>query len=264
MILVNLLTTRYFGCKEKGCTATAVKDRARCEPHLKAACVQAKRRRDRCQKEGICICCRLPATHGVYCETHHDMSRNTQAKIAQSRRTAGLCVGCGKEPRPGKVTCQECSDINAKRWHKAHRQRLDSGLCIYCGGLITKTVGRARLACAECRETRQGYNSTLGNRFSRSKKSSSALKHGWTLTLEDYRSLVIQPCFYCGLANESDTCGLDRLDNKQGYHKHNVVSCCTECNMVRNNIFTPEEMKILGQAVRQIKLARKTATGNNP
>jgi hypothetical protein len=50
--------------------------------------------------------------------------------------------------------------------------------------------------------------------------------------------------------------GLDRLDDSKGYEVGNVVSCCTECNLARGCRFTPKEMKIIGAAIRRVKLAR--------
>ena len=67
----------------------------------------------------------------------------------------------------------------------------------------------------------------------------------------------IKPCHYCGLDNNSVAgVGLDRLDNTIGYMLDNVVSCCTECNRARSDKFTPDEMLIIGTAIRQVNLAR--------
>lgn len=48
-----------------------------------------------------------------------------------------------------------------------------------------------------------------------------------TLTFEQFRQLVISPCFYCG--KETDG-GIDRLDWQQGYTPENCVSSCRSCN----------------------------------
>jgi len=41
------------------------------------------------------------------------------------------------------------------------------------------------------------------------------------------------PCYYCG--DNIETIGLDRLNNTKGYSLDNIVSCCTPCNMMKNN-----------------------------
>ena len=57
-------------------------------------------------------------------------------------------------------------------------------------------------------------------------------------------------CIYCGNSVEKETgANLDRLDNGGGYTKNNVVPCCGNCNKIRNNILTHEEMKIAMTAV---------------
>lgn len=63
-----------------------------------------------------------------------------------------------------------------------------------------------------------------------------------------------QPCTYCGDADEAMGC--DRIDNNLGHTMENVVPCCHTCNKTRNNLFTHDEMIILGETIRKIKFAR--------
>jgi len=63
-------------------------------------------------------------------------------------------------------------------------------------------------------------------------------------------------CIYCELPEE-DQMGLDRIDNSMGHIKTNCVPCCRVCNVVRGNIFTIEEMKLIGKTIKQIKETRK-------
>jgi hypothetical protein len=62
------------------------------------------------------------------------------------------------------------------------------------------------------------------------------------------------PCAYCGTTE--DARGLDRLDNSRGHLKTNVVPCCAICNTARNDNFTPEEFKLIGAAIAQIRKQR--------
>ena len=80
-------------------------------------------------------------------------------------------------------------------------------------------------------------------------------KKGWVcdLTIEDMLEIMSKPCIYCGDINRI---GCDRIDNNKGHTKDNVVPCCVDCNKARNDNFTFEEMKILGKAIREIKLSR--------
>jgi hypothetical protein len=60
-------------------------------------------------------------------------------------------------------------------------------------------------------------------------------------------------CIYCG---DRGNVGLDRIDNKGGHTKDNVVTACGLCNKTRNANFTHTEMFILGKAIRKIKAER--------
>ena len=66
-------------------------------------------------------------------------------------------------------------------------------------------------------------------------------------------NILSQKCVYCG---DDQRIGCDRIDNSKGHTKDNVVPCCIECNTARNNNFSFDEMKIIGNAIKQVKLQR--------
>lgn len=74
---------------------------------------------------------------------------------------------------------------------------------------------------------------------------------GWdyTLTKEYIKKSLEEPCTYCGYPST----GLDRKDNSLGHTEDNCVPACEECNKARNVFFSVEEMKIIGQAIKQVK-----------
>ncbi len=72
----------------------------------------------------------------------------------------------------------------------------------------------------------------------------------------DYENLLSKTCYYCGLTVAGTGCGLDRLDNRLGYTIDNVVQCCKICNQARSDCLSPDKMLIVGQAIRQVMLAR--------
>lgn len=61
-------------------------------------------------------------------------------------------------------------------------------------------------------------------------------------------------CVYCG---DDKRIGLDRVCNNKSHDIENVVPCCYECNVARNNNFTHDEMKIIGKTIAKIKQVRK-------
>jgi hypothetical protein len=75
------------------------------------------------------------------------------------------------------------------------------------------------------------------------------------LTLEFVLEKSYEPCHYCGTLDGFR--GLDRLDNSIGHLQSNVVPCCHLCNYARNDHFTPEEFKLIGAAIAQIRSNRK-------
>lgn len=82
-------------------------------------------------------------------------------------------------------------------------------------------------------------------------------EEAWNLTKEMYVVLISNPCYYCECPIGEVGVGLDRLDNSKGYISGNVVPCCKECNTARNDLFTPVEMEVIGEAVRRVKVARE-------
>lgn len=67
-------------------------------------------------------------------------------------------------------------------------------------------------------------------------------------------NIIKQKCTYC---SDTNRIGADRIDNNKGHTKCNVVPCCYECNCARNNNFTHEEMKVIGETIKKIKENRK-------
>lgn len=73
---------------------------------------------------------------------------------------------------------------------------------------------------------------------------------GCDLTIEFMlNNIVNKNCFYC---DTIINVGCDRIDDKKGHLIDNVIPCCYICNVVRSNIFTVDEMKILGVHIKDI------------
>lgn len=56
----------------------------------------------------------------------------------------------------------------------------------------------------------------------------------WRLTFNQFMTFWRKPCCYCG--KKIETIGLDRIDNDRGYLINNVVSCCSECNLMKHKL----------------------------
>jgi hypothetical protein len=75
-------------------------------------------------------------------------------------------------------------------------------------------------------------------------------------------NIECKPCFYCGSMASRNGC--DRINNKLGHTKKNVVACCWTCNVVRGDRFSHAEMMILGQSIHAIKKARNGQAIHKP
>lgn len=77
----------------------------------------------------------------------------------------------------------------------------------------------------------------------------------WSLSEEDFRDIIHQPCHYCGSEPSIDNMwnngasrkssdeivsinGIDRIDSNKGYTIDNCVPCCTLCNRMKSDLST--------------------------
>ncbi len=94
------------------------------------------------------------------------------------------------------------------------------------------------------------YTSTVRSMFRRlysvNQNKSKERDLEWTLTLEQYLTLIMQPCYYCGTIGYSQLKhrrgiiyerynGIDRVDNNKGYNIDNVVPACIRCNSAKKD-----------------------------
>ena len=65
------------------------------------------------------------------------------------------------------------------------------------------------------------------------KKHAKKLNVKYTLTKDEFETLVNGHCYYC---NESPKNGIDRINPNWGYVLGNCVSCCKICNYMKRNL----------------------------
>jgi hypothetical protein len=80
------------------------------------------------------------------------------------------------------------------------------------------------------------------------------LKKGlsFSISKEHFKELTLKECFYCGIEPKQISRratrgwgdyiynGIDRIDSSKGYEDGNVVTCCGQCNVAKNN-YSKEE-----------------------
>jgi len=77
---------------------------------------------------------------------------------------------------------------------------------------------------------------------------------GLHISYEKCLELWATGCSYCAKNIEIEKgCSLDRLDNSLGYTEDNVVPCCGNCNTIKSDILTFNEMRIAMAAIIQFR-----------
>jgi len=94
----------------------------------------------------------------------------------------------------------------------------------------------------------------LRRRLSHARDIARTRKHQCSITDEQFISYWSQPCVYCFKSIIEETgIGLDRLDNNKHYTVDNVAPCCGNCNKIRGDYLTHEEMKAAMGAVLKLR-----------
>lgn len=74
---------------------------------------------------------------------------------------------------------------------------------------------------------------SLKGRFMDCKRGAIKRNKEFNITLEQFDIETQNPCGYCGTTDRKR--GLDRIDNNIGYLPGNVISCCWQCNWMKND-----------------------------
>ena len=122
---------------------------------------------------------------------------------------------------------------------------LKSGLVRSCGCLLTewqKRVGKANSFISSKRRKPGVALRTIFKRYKRNAENKALL---FDLSLESFKNLVNQPCFYCGTLKSNTVSvsvevleynGVDRVQNNLGYTEDNCVACCCHCNWAKKGM----------------------------
>ncbi len=164
------------------------------------------------------------------------------------------CSACKEgDASPISNLCKRCYN---KQWYQTNKESIKKE---YVRKYNEEPEFRAKrlgymktyMAKGNNRATKKLKSGTPGNRFANGKSRAKERGLSWTLTKQTYFAMIQQPCFYCaGYFPPSKTgSGLDRLNNTLGYLPNNVVSCCGTCNKVRMDTFSPEETRVMVDAV---------------
>ena len=68
--------------------------------------------------------------------------------------------------------------------------------------------------------------------------SKKCFERNWIFDInkKKFKSIISHDCYLCGKKNTKSHCnGIDRINNKLHYQLFNIISCCTDCNMMKRN-----------------------------
>lgn len=190
------------------------------------------------------------------------------------------CLKCGKELRSLNTIgycLQHGQTVRAKRWRKAHpnhykenRERmLEQAKKDNKNSYQRHKEDRKRKVKVYReqnweeikRKRRLSYDPVL-ERQKRSRQSYSSFlrtarrrKIEVTIDRAQFDYFINQSCFYCGAVRDrfSQSTWMDRKDSSRGYHFDNIVSCCGDCNYIKGDRLTFEEMIAVANLLKQMR-----------
>jgi hypothetical protein len=231
----------------------------------------------KCEKEG---CKFKRSKENKYCKLHQLQVFLDETKEANLKTCYNHIRGC-KAQLPMEYTFSKCQDCLEKERIKDHKRRgtaiQESTAFIPNGEQITKKctvccieknanefIGQHGLTktCKQCRDSNKKQDAnrdkerrlelsrireqTLNIKYNRGMKDARHRGILFELTVEQYKDLLKNNCYYCGdvsvieniEATDTDSeilykFGIDRKDSAVGYIFENCVSCCSTCNYMK-------------------------------
>ena len=80
---------------------------------------------------------------------------------------------------------------------------------------------------------RKKYNTSLPAKYKTYINRANKKQIPFTLSVQEFNTLLSAGCAYCGLSNSST---IDRIDSNEGYILSNCSPCCVKCNMMKHTM----------------------------
>jgi hypothetical protein len=242
----------------KDCKALGIGGQSLCEHNRQHSVCKE------CNGIGICehnkVRCRCKDCGGSQiCE--HQRARATcrecgGSQICEHGRQRRMCKECGGSSicphgTQNRYYCRKCKDegIGGAGFCEHDRVRKT---CRECGGTNFCQHTRDRRRCLVCRPE------TVYKQYER---NAANTKRSFTLTFEQFITVVSLPCLYCGENNEQR--GVDRWDNNVGYVFENCRPCCPPCNYFKGSKDGPtfvDHIRRMADHTRAVENADSYAT----
>ena len=252
-LTVGKLFCRYFF---RGCNNEVREGVKTCSPCM----VKNRVGQILCKHSG----CRFKVSDGMsYCGKHERYKYYDEEK-EKGIRYCDITRGCFTICEKDKAKCDICLEVDRIKEKERYDERLkiangirsvaDSTkrLCVMCGKEYEKfyTIrGAESTRCEGCQNTMRTTDAKREDRV-RSYKvenmknteryykqyymSAHKRSYAFELTLDEFSSLVVQPCYHCNYFKEGEANGIDRVDNSKGYSMSNCLPCCEMCNRMKH------------------------------
>ncbi len=206
--------------------------------------------------------CTFKTSGDKYCKKHsRDVYRDEEKE--KGIRYCDIARGCLTICKEGYTTCDKCreksyikekaSDKKRMEMHNAieHIHSSTKQLCVRCGKdyeQFKTRYNKPSKICKDCnaynnaqdaKRTKRGRNfknesfKNLTRYYSDYIKSAAERSYTIQLEFNEFKTMVLSPCYYCHYVKMDETNGIDRINNSIGYEKTNCVPCCETCNMMK-------------------------------
>lgn len=201
--------------------------------------------------------CKHKARESGFCGKHEPRALLLKEASAKGVRICDDAKrACKNETVDNKLKCEQCLEKNRTRENAQYSERIDnSSLCLGCGKDIEKfIIGKRDNLVQRCEECYIKLRKTEDERGERERNYSAEKREnldryfltyikcakirniGFELSKEDFETLVLQSCYYCGESKEGEVIGVDRLDSLMKYTIINCVPCCKTCNFMKGTL----------------------------
>lgn len=163
---------------------------------------------------------------------------------------------CKNQTVDKKLRCEECLKRDRAKDNSRYNERKDDlTKCLGCGKGITELIkgikGNNVQRCGECYDKLRNIEDEREprNRNYMIEKKANMERYlvtyiqgaknrniGFEINKEQFESIVLMPCYYCGSYNEEEVVGIDRLNSSKNYSTDNCVPCCKTCNFMKGTL----------------------------
>lgn len=248
------------GCKKAYWFEGETKTCVNCRERGKINRLKTKESIVLCNKEG---CKFKRSTENEYCVKHQLCIFENETKAMNKKLCANYIRGCRAQLEMDYKysKCGECLEIARIIDHKRRENAITMNNklenikhCLTCfkelstekfigiNGLETKT-------CSNCREQNRIQDTKRDkehrNEIARNNiyekyrsyvKDAPVRKIIFSLSYEEFISIVKNPCYYCDYIDKRGFNGIDRYDSAKGYILENCNSCCQMCNYMKGTL----------------------------